>query len=252
MERWYVYANTPVEKQRDLVRRVGIQTQTILGFDINPKILEKAPGKIPVMAKSYFPPNFAAVDHNLTNFQSLSLGIRLLPDIAQYPNLLHSLRLLEDYVEDHPQYHQSGRGMAPDLVPAGLARLKIYMRYLGDNFDEMWDFYTLGGRIPDLESDKERIRELTELSAGRDYPPEKVRAETYADKKRRHIFRSKPHALYFSLTPDKPYPVPKLYYYPAQKAPNDEAIAQGIDAWLGKEGWADGGRTVEERVQSVL
>jgi DMATS type aromatic prenyltransferase len=231
---------------------VGIQTPTILGFDINAKILEKAPGMIPVMAKSYFQPDFAALDHNLTNFQSLSLGIRLLPDIGSFPNLLLALKLIEDYVEDHPQYHSSGRGMAPDLVPAGMARLKIYMRYPGDSFDEIWDFYTLGGRIPDLDKDKEKLHDLVELTSGRDYPADKIRPDTWAEKKRRHIFKSKPHALYFSLTPDKPYPVPKLYYYPAQKAPNDEAIAQGIDAWMAKYGWQDGGKMVEERVQNVL
>jgi hypothetical protein len=54
---------------------------------------------IPVMAKSYFPPDFAALDHNLTNFQSLSLGIRLLPDIGSFPNLLLALKQIEDYVE---------------------------------------------------------------------------------------------------------------------------------------------------------
>ena len=252
MERWYVYANAPLEKQRDLVRRVGIQTQAILGFDINAKILEKAPGMLPVMAKSYFPPDYAAVDHHLTNFQSLSIGLRLLPDIGQYPNLLRGLKLLEDYVEDHPQYQSSGRGMSPDLVRAGMARVKIYMRYEGDSFDEIWDYYTLGGRIPDLDSDKEKLRDLTELTTGKDYPASKIRSETWVEKKRRHIFRSKPHALYFSLTPDKPYPVPKLYYYPAQKAPNDEAIAKGVDAWMAKYGWQDGGKTVEERVQNVL
>ncbi|KUI73675.1 4-O-dimethylallyl-L-tyrosine synthase [Cytospora mali] len=252
MERWYTYADSPLEKQKDLARRVGIQTQAILGFDINEKILEKAPGKIPVMGKSYFPPNYAAVDHNLTPFQSLSIGLRILPDIGQYPNLLRSMKLLEDYVEDNPRYQDSARGMAPDLVPASLARIKIYMRYLGDSFDEIWDFYTLGGRIPGLESDKEKIRDLIELITGKDYDTSRLGKETWAERKRRHIFRSKPHALYFSLTPDKPYPVPKLYYYPAQKAPNDEAIAQGADAWMAKYGWQDGGSTVEERVQNVF
>lgn len=235
-----------------MVRRVGFQTPTILGFDINAKILEKAPGMLPVMVKSYFPPDFAAVDRRLTRFQALSIGIRQIPDIGSYPNLLHGMKMIEDYVADHPEYEECGRGMACDFVPAGMARIKVYVRYWGDTFDEIWDYYTLGGRIPDLDDDKEKIRELMDLAHGRDYPAHKIRAETWAEKKRRNIFETKPTSLYFSLTPDTPYPVPKLYFYPARRAPNDEATAQGIDAWMTKYGWHDGGKTLEERVQNVL
>jgi DMATS type aromatic prenyltransferase len=207
---------------------------------------------LPVMVKSYFPPDFAAVDRNLTRFQSLSLGIRQIPDIASFPNLLHGLRMIEEYVDDHPQYHSCGRGMACDLVPAGIGRLKVYLRYWGRSFDEIWDYYTLGGRIPGLDDDRDKLREMVELAHGRDYPASKRRPEAWAERRRRHMFATKPTSLYFSLTPDNPYPVPKLYFYPAQTAPNDEAIAQGIDAWMAKYGWQDGGKTLEERVRNVL
>lgn len=207
---------------------------------------------LPVMVKSYFPPDFTAVDKNLTTFQSLSLGIRQIPDIGLFPNLLCGLRMIEEYVEDHPQYHQCGRGMATDFVPAGTSRLKVYLRYWGESFDEIWDYYTLGGRIPGLDDDKEQIRELMQCACGRDYPQEKIKKESWSEQRRRNIFTTKPTSLYFSLTPDSPYPVPKLYFYPAQKAPNDEAIAQGIDAWMAKNGWHDGEKTLQERVQNVL
>lgn len=231
---------------------MGIRTPTILGFDINPKILEKAPGMLPVMVKSYFPPDFAAIDRNLSTFQSLSLGIRQIPDIGLHPNLLRSMRLIEEYVEDNPQYLSCGRGLACDFVPAGTARLKVYLRYWGDSFDEIWDYYTLGNRIPDLQDDKEKIRDLMDLANGSNYPAEKIRTESWAERKRRHIFKSKPTSLYFSLTPDTPYPVPKLYFYPPQKAPNDEATAQGVDTWLAKYGWHNGGKTLEKRLNNVL
>jgi hypothetical protein len=70
--------------------------------------------------------------------------------------------------------------------------------------------------------------------------------------KRRARFAQKPSSLYFSLSPDKSYPIPKLYFYPASKAHNDEAIAQGLDAWFKKYEWYDGGKTVEEMVSNVL
>lgn len=162
--------------------------------------------------------------------------------------------MIEDYVADNPQYEACGRGLSTDFVPAGDARLKVYLRYWGNSFDEIWDYYTLGGRIPipDLEDDKEKLRDIIDMARGTGYRTDNIPKETEADKKRRVIFGTKPTSLYFSLTPDKPYPIPKLYFYPAFQAPNDEAIAEGLDAWLEKYGWADGGKTVKERVENTL
>ena len=207
---------------------------------------------LPVMAKSYFPPCFVATDRGFGRFQALSLGIRQMPDIGFYPNILRGLKMIEDYIEENPQYKVCGRGMATDFVKAGMARLKVYMRYWGKSFDEIWDYYTLGRRIPDLEDDKEKLRDLIDLANGCDYPADKIKKESSAEKRRRALFGEKPTSLYFSLSPETPYPIPKLYFYPAFKAPNDQAIAQGLDAWLTKYGWHDGGRSVEQRVESVL
>lgn len=249
-----MYANASAEKQESLISAAGHRTPTILGFDINPKITEKAPHMLPVMIKSYFPPCFVAADRRFTRFQALSLGVRQLPDIGSHPNILLGLKMIEDFVADHPQYESQGRGLSTDFVPAGDARLKVYLRYLGDDFDEIWDYYTLGGRIPiaDLEEDKAKLRDIIQLSRGLCYPVHKIRAETEADKKRRAILGTKPSSLYFSLTPDKPYPIPKFYFYPGYQAPNDEAVAQGLDLWLRKYGWADGGPTIEQRTKNTL
>ncbi|KAH7398324.1 hypothetical protein BKA66DRAFT_565940 [Pyrenochaeta sp. MPI-SDFR-AT-0127] len=78
-----------------------------------------------------------------------------------------------------------------------------------------------------------------------------IRKESEA-KKRRAIFGTKPTSLYFSLDPNKPYPNPKLYFYPGYQAPNDEAIAQGIDNWLKKWSWYDGGKSLEQMVSNVF
>lgn len=252
LSRWFVYSNASSNKQKTLVAQVGYQTPTILGFDINPRLLDLAPGKLPVMAKSYFPPCFVAKDRGFGRFQALALGIRQMPDIGSHPNILLALKMIEDYVDDYPQYEDCGRGIATDFVKAGMARLKVYMRYWGNSFEEMWDYYTLGGRIPGLDDDKEKLRDLVDMARGRDYPVDKIKQESPAEQRRRALFGEKPSSMYFSLSPEKPYPIPKLYFYPAFQAPNDQAIAQGIDTWMMKYGWYDGGRTLEERVQSVL
>lgn len=247
-----MYSNVSAERQDFLISEAGHRTPTILGFDINPKITEKAPDMLPVMIKSYFPPCFVAADRGFTRFQALSLGVRQLPDIGSHPNILLGLKMIEDFVADNPQYESQGRGLSTDFVRN--ARLKVYLRYLGDDFDEIWDYYTLGGRIPiaDLEEDKEKLRDIIRFSRGMCYPVNKIREETAADKKRRAILGTKPSSLYFSLTPDKPYPIPKFYFYPGFQAPNDEAVAQGLDIWLQKYGWADGGPTIEERTKNTL
>lgn len=90
------------------------------------------------------------------------------------------------------------------------------------------------------------------LARGCDYPADMIREETPEEQRRRKLFGSKPSSLYFSLSPERPYSVLKLYFYPAFQAPNDQAIAQGLDAWLIKYGWYDEGPSVEKRVQNVL
>lgn len=191
---------------------------------------------LPVMAKSYFPPCFVAADRGFNRFRALSLGIRQISNIGHYPNILLALKTIEDYVQDNPQYETSGRGLATDFVKPGKARLKMYMRYWGNSFDEIWDYYTLGGRIPNLDDDKEKLRDLIYLTKGSEYPPDMTRNETPEAQHRRNLFAEKPTSFYFSLSPDRPHPVPKFSFYPASQAPNDQAIAQGIDAWLTKHG----------------
>ena len=64
--------------------------------------------------------------------------------------------------------------------------------------------------------------------------------------------RRKATNIYFSLSAGNPYPTTKVNFYPANFAANDEVIARGLDAWLKRYWWSDGGRSMEERVKSVL
>lgn len=247
---WFVHSHLPASEQQALIAETGYQMPVILGFDIHPRI--STPGKLPVMAKAYFPPCFTAVAKSITRWQAVRLAIRQLPDVNSHPNILRSLGMIEDYLSDKPKDWENGtRYLATDFVAQGKARLKIYMRYPGQSFDEIWDYYTLGQRIPGLEDDKERFRDLMNLVSGTSYDAE-IEKRSQTDQPLYTTVRRKLTALYFSLSAENPCPAPKLCIYPANFAPNDEIIARGLDAWLRKYEWHDDGKSMEERVKSVL
>ncbi|KAF2676588.1 aromatic prenyltransferase [Lentithecium fluviatile CBS 122367] len=251
LKKWFVYSHLPAEEQKALVKKSGQQTSVILGFDIYPRI--SAPGGLPVMAKVYFPPCYAAAAKNITRWQAVFQGIQQLPDINSYPNILKSLAVINDFLADKPKEWQSGvRYLATDLVAPGKARMKMYMRCWGDSFDEIWDYYTLGGRIPELDDDKEKFRDLMNLLSGTTYETTAGKQNTTMDPSRYTSATKKLTAIYFSLSAENPTPAPKLCLYPSNFAPTDEVIVQGLDAWLKKYEWHDGGKTIEERVKSVL
>ncbi|KAI1149273.1 aromatic prenyltransferase [Nemania diffusa] len=102
LARWFVQSDDSEREQKKLVAAAGYQTNIIMGFDVNAKILDLAPGYIPVMAKSYFPPCFVAFTHGFDRWQALRLGIRQIPDLGSHPNILLGLKMIEDYIEMHP------------------------------------------------------------------------------------------------------------------------------------------------------
>ncbi|WYZ39583.1 hypothetical protein EsH8_III_001497 [Colletotrichum jinshuiense] len=249
LAQWFVYSHLPPSQQHAMIAEQKHQTSLIVGFDVARRVL--IPGKLPVMAKSYFHPGFAAADRCISHWDALASGIRQLPNFASYPNIEKALAMMEEYLLEHPEHASGTRGVSVDCVPQGKARLKIYMRYHGDSFEEIWDYYTLGGRIPDLEEDKAKFSDLMELTNGAGYEAG-IGEHIQQDQEKPTMLRHKPLAIYFSLSPEKPYPIPKVYFTPARKAPNDKAIALGLDKWLDKYGWYDGGKTIEERVSNTL
>lgn len=250
LSRCFFHSHTSTSEQQALITETGYQTPIILGFDIYPRI--SAPGRLPVMAKAYFPPCFTAAAKGITRWQAVRLAIRQLPEVNLHPNILRSLGLIEDYLSDKPKDWENGsRYLATDFVAPGKARLKIYMRYPGHSFDEIWDYYTLGGRIPGLKDDKEKFRDLMNLVSGTSYDAE-TEKQSQKDQPLYTTVSRKLTAMYFSLSADNPCPAPKLCIYPANFAPNDEVIARGLDAWLKKYEWLDDGKSMEQRVKSVL
>ena len=241
---WFVHSHLPASEQQTLIDQAGYQMPAILGFDIHPRI---SAGGLPVLAKVYFPPCFTAAAKNITRWQAVRSGVQQLPDINAHPNILHSLGMIDDFLSTKPKEYEDGpRYLATDFVAPEKARLKIYMRYPGSAFEEIWDYYTLGGRIPGLDEDKEKFRDLVNLISGPDYEQSRTDYPHYTR------VRRKATALYFALSTFNPFPAPKICFYPANFAANDEVIAKGLDGWLEKYGWFDGGKSMEERVKRVL
>ncbi|KAL8973928.1 MAG: hypothetical protein Q9197_001839 [Variospora fuerteventurae] len=250
LSRWFVQSDLPEQEQEALVAKVGYQTSVILGFDVHKTV--SSPYSLPVLGKVYFSPCFVAAAKGISRWQAARLGVRQLPGITSYPKILQSLEIIDDYLSTKPQDWEEGlRYVATDFVASEKARLKVYMRYAGDSFDDIWDYYSLGGRIPGLEDDKEKFRDLMELTSGGEHKTRSGKREI-SDQRSVAKVAKKATAIYFSLSAGNAYPAPKICIYPANYAKNDEVIARGLDEWLRKYGWSDGGKTMEEQVKRVL
>ncbi len=143
------------------------------------------------------------------------------------------------------------RYLATDFLAPEKTRLKIYMRCPGPSFERIWDFYTLGGRIPGLEEDKDNFRDLMNLMSDAKDAAE-AQEQTQTDGSSLAKVRVKTITIYFFLSAENPGPAPKIGFFPANTAKDDEVIARGLDAWLSKYGWYDGGKTLEQRLSNVL
>lgn len=247
LKEWFVHSQRPSAEQKDLVAKVGYQMPMILGFDIHRRL--PSPDAIPVMAKVYFPPCFTAAAEGITRWEAVRRGVHQLPNIQSHPNVLRSLDLIQEYLNTKPKEYENGpRYLATDFVMTDKARLKIYFRHPAVDFEDIWDYYTLGGRIPGLDEDKDKFRELMSLTS---YNPDPSSAQD-GDKPHYTAVQRKMTAIYFSLSTDNPTPAPKICFYPANFALNDEVIGKGIDAWLEKDKWNQGGKPIKDKVQNVL
>ncbi|KAJ5497538.1 hypothetical protein N7463_009525 [Penicillium fimorum] len=247
LREWFVHAHRSTAEQKALVAQAGYQMPLILGFDISRRL--SAPDAIPVMAKVYFPPCFTAAAERITRWEAVRRGVLGLPNIQSHPNILSSLDLIQEYLDTKPKEYENGpRYLATDFVTTEKARLKIYMRHPAESFDDIWDYYTLGGRIPGLDEDKDRFRELMSFTS---YNPDINKSQDSEQPHYTTVLR-KMTAIYFSLSTDNPTPAPKICFYPANFAANDEVIGHGLDEWLKKDGWNQGGKSMTDRVQDVF
>lgn len=251
---YFVKSHLSTKEQEALVEKAGHQMPMVIGFDIH-RGLEGAPNTLPVMGKVYFPPCFAAAEQGLSRWDAVRNAIRRLPRIIEFPNIIRSLETIEEYLAGKPKEYQDGvRYLATDFLAPEKTRLKIYMRYPKRDFEGVWEFYTLGGRIKGLEEDKEKYRDLMNLMSD-DHNAAEGTAQVPAPTANGSVLgkpRVKTTTIYFSLSADNPGPAPKIGFFPANTASNDQVIAKGLDQWLSKYGWYDGGKTLEERLDSAL
>ena len=247
---WFVYAHLPEEQQQALIKKGGQSTSVILGFDIYPQVLDA--DRLPVMGKVYFPPCYVAADKGITRWQAVRSIINELPGVQVYPNILKSTELINDFLSSKPEAWQMGtRYLATDLVVPAKARFKVYMRCFGTAFEDIWDYYTLGGRVPGLDDDKEKFRELMDMMSGTTYAA--TRSQQAMDMARYTSATGKLTAIYFAISPDNPYPGPKLCITPVNFAPNDGVVARGLDQWFSKYGWDDGqGKSMGNQIRDIL
>ena len=245
-----VYDHLPPTEQANLITKAGQQSSIVGGFDIHRQL--PTSDALPVLAKIYYLPGFLAAHANLTKWQACVQALQTLPSISNYPNILQSAACITDYFSDKPEAWQQGvRWLATDLAAPDQARFKMYMRVFGSTFDEIWDFYTLGGRIPNLDDDREKFRDLMDMVSGTTYADARSKEEIGID--RYNSNTQKLTTIYFNLSAANPTPAPKLCIYPMNFAPNDLVIAKGLDQWLRKYGWLkEGEKSMEERVKNVL
>ena len=250
----FVKSHLSTKEQEALIEKAGHQMPLGIGFDLH-RGLDAAPDALPVMGKVYFPPCFAAAEQGVSRWDAVHGAIRQLPRINEFPNIIRSLETIEEYLAGKPQEYQDGvRYLATDFLAPEKTRLKIYMRYPKHDFEGVWDFYTLGGRIKGLEEDKEKFRDLMNLMSDDNNAAEgtiQVPVPT-ANGSALGKPRVKTSTIYFSLSADNPGPAPKIGFFPANSASNDQVIAKGLDQWLSKYGWHDGGKTLEERLDNSL
>lgn len=251
---YFVNSHLSIKKQEALIEKAGHQMPMVIRFDLH-RSLEAAPDALPVTGKVYFPPCFAAAEQGVSRWDAVPGAIRQLPRINKFPNIIRSLETIEVYLAGKPKKYQDGfRYLATDFLAPEKTRLEICMRYPKRDFDGVWEFYTLGGRIKGLEEDKEKYRDLMNFMSDDNNAAEgttQVPAST-ANGSALGKPRVKTTTIYFSLSADNPGPAPKIGFLPANSASNDQIIAKGLDQWLSKYGWYDGGKTLEERLDNSL
>ncbi|KAF3916554.1 hypothetical protein ABW20_dc0102474 [Dactylellina cionopaga] len=244
--RFFDQSHNSKSKQLELVSKAGHQTPIVLGFDLYSHPSSN-PDTLPFMGKVYFPPCHYAAAKGLNRWDAIYQAVQQLPDVTSFPSVLKSLDIISEYLASKPDNWKDGaRYLATDFVAPGKARLKIYLRYPGESFDEIWDYYTLGGRIPAMDSDKALFRDLIALTG-----PGVEHGGTNSDLDYTN-FRRKMTCIYFSLSPDNPTPAPKIGIYPANFAANDGIIARGLDSWLQKYNWPVPSKSIEDQMKSVL
>jgi DMATS type aromatic prenyltransferase len=237
------------EEIAKILEKAGHSTSQALGFDIgcDPS------SKLPVAAKAYFLPCSKATATNQTRWAMCRQAILQLQDLPA--NLLASLEVLEEYVQSRPVEFQNGaRFVATDLIGREKARIKIYLRAEGCSFAEVWELFTLGGRLTYLDDSSADIEALFNAvtTSGLSNGTAPSRSSN------REVYRKMP-ILYFAFSAQDKLPVPKIYVPCALYGMKDGQVARGLDSWFSQQGWRgaigekkEGIFSVEKSLQKTL
>lgn len=239
LRRYFDYSYLPQHEQKRLADHAGHVSPILVGFDLARNIppASSESSMLPVVGKVYFLPCFAAAAEKTDRFTVICRAIHALPGIDTHPNILSALASIEAYLASKPKDWANGaRYLASDFVIPEKSRLKIYLRCPSTHFDDVWDYFTLGGRISGLEEDKEKYRDFINLLGG-------SCSSSFGPNVNRNVIttanRHKLTTLYFSLDDRYPIPAPKIAFCARNFADNDAVVAKGLDAWLTKYGWKD-------------
>jgi len=225
-----------------LVKAAGHTSQIMFGFDF------ERDGEI--NAKAYFLPCLAAAERKHTRWQVVReaveqvvavTGSSMASVVPQLSMLQEHLRSYGDAIEDSVRY------LATDLVQPEKARLKIYIRCPGQEFEQVWGFLTMRGKIAYSEEHRLAIKTLYEATVllgqarSQDGVGDVV-AQTNAFQKQ--------SICYYVLKKDASVPSSKLFIRMDRKtAVSDIKIAQTLQRWLSR---SDGGAGYEDFLGSAF
>ncbi|KAI9162715.1 aromatic prenyltransferase [Paramyrothecium foliicola] len=237
LKRFFDYSHLAPHDQLRLAKEAGHLSPILIGYDISRELA--SPTALPVTGKAYFLPCFAAAAQGITRFEAIRDSICSLPGIERQPNVLSGLRLIEEYLATKPRDWANGaRFLGTDFLSPDRARLKIYLRCPSSEFDDIWDYFTLSGRIPGLGDDKETYRDFVKALGG--VASRKVGHGGSDNNGMETGSRRKLTTLYFSLDSRYPVPSPKVAFCARNFAASDASVAQGLGTWLEKHNWGDG------------
>lgn len=235
---------------------------TGIGFDLRPQLsrylLADYPQAIPADAKAYFVAVWKAREENTTRWQLIRRAILGLPHLHEdAPGIVSGLRAVDDFLAGcPPEVGNLISIVATDLVEPRKARIKFYCKVpagsTSADFEQVFEWLTLGGRIAALKNDRALLQDLFDLVHGVDSRS----AECDNDPTRTHpadldqyIHRTElaktglappqvaPCSVYFSLAGDSPEPTAKLILGAKYNSRTDAEIAEGIETFLREQKW---------------
>lgn len=186
-----------------------------------------------VMTKVYFLPQWKALRTGRSTLSVVENSIRGLG--ASDPCLPAAFEVIAKYIRSFsPEERPEVEIVAIDCIDPSKSRIKIYLRSRRTSFDSVIDMMTLGGNLPPMSEKGQASLEdlwcsvLSLDDSSKDLPEQSHRTAGIL--------------YYLELKAGSPLPKAKVYIPAKHYGKNDQAVARGLDKFLGKRGqhMADG------------